>query len=187
MDAPNYPDIVALVDVLSSKRDPYNHHAPRVAVLAVQLARLFDLPAHDVAMVDVGAQLHDIGKLVQKSDIINQARKLTPAEMDMVRLHPQQGYEIVSQLRYDPIVQDIVLHHHENWDGSGYPDKLRGEAISMHARIVHVVDVYDAMSQPRPYRKALSFGNVRSQIELQAGSMFDTKLVDLFFRRVVRE
>lgn len=187
MSTPNYSDIVALVDVLASKRDPYNHHAPRVAVLAVQMARLLDLPAHELAMVEVGAQLHDIGKLVQKSDLINQPRKLTPAEMDTVRLHPRQGWEIVNALNYDPLVQDIVLHHHENWDGTGYPDKLRGEGISIHARLVHVADVYDAMSTPRPYRKALTYGNVRAQMELQAGSMFDTRLVDLFFRRVVRE
>ena len=180
----NYDDIVALVEQLAARRDPYNHHAPRVALQAVQLAQAFGLSTHEVYMVNVGAQLHDIGKLLQSADRFNQPRKLTEDEMSLVRVHPYEGYQIAHALGYAPIICDVILHHHENVDGTGYPDRLKGNEISVYARIVRIVDTYDAMTSRRPYRLGLSPQNARLQMEAETNLSFDADLLRLFFEKV---
>lgn len=178
---------MALVAQLTSKRDPYDHHASRVADLAVKMARLLDLPEEQVGLIEVGAHLHDMGKLLVRDDVLNVPRKVTKAEFAMIKVHTSEGYKIARDLGYAPIIQDIILHHHENWDGTGYPDRLKGATISLPARIVHVVDAFDAMTSQRPYRKPLIFAFVRAELEKHAGAMFDPQLVDLFFKKAVRE
>jgi putative nucleotidyltransferase with HDIG domain len=181
---PNYDDVIALVEELSSRRDPYNHHAPRVAGYAVKLAELLNLTKPEIELVRVGAHLHDIGKLTVRDEVINSARKLTHDEMMRVRLHTTEGYKMAVTLNYPQIVQDIILHHHENLDGTGYPDRLKGSEISMYVRIVSIADRYDAMISHRPYRKALSFENTKLQMTAERGLTFDPQFLDLFFNKV---
>jgi HD-GYP domain-containing protein (c-di-GMP phosphodiesterase class II) len=102
----------------------------------------------------------------------------------MVKVHPLNGWKIIRPLEYDPIIQDIILHHHENFDGSGYPDRLKGEDISIHARVIRVADAFDAMHSRRPYRLEMSFEEVKRQMENESGWAYDPKLLEAFFAKV---
>ncbi len=184
---PNYADIVSLVEELSSRRDPYNHHSQRVADLAERLGQCMSLSGVEIDMLKIGAHLHDLGKLLPPFDeLLNMPRRLSKSEYSIVKQHAVEGFKMARTLGYHPIIQDIILHHHENWDGTGYPDRLQGQTVSLQARIVHVVDAFAAMNSTRSYRKALSVENARVQIELHSGSMFDPTLVDILFRQVIR-
>lgn len=180
-----YPDVVAMVAELCGMRDAYDHHAPRVSNMAAQFAEMIGLSTAEANMVYIGAALHDIGKLLVPDELLNVPRKLTRHEMAQIKVHPLEGWKITRRLGYDPIIQDIILHHHENLNGSGYPDRLQGDEISKHARIIRIVDTFDAMSNRRAYRQALQFDEIRDQMQADAGRVFDPKLLDIFFNKVV--
>ena len=163
-----------LVRALEAK-DPHTRgHSDRVAEFAAALAS--EVPGVDADLVRLGAQLHDIGKIGIKSAVLRKPGPLTAEEADHVRAHPAIGEQILAPMLEDRAILDIVRHHHERWDGLGYPDRLSGQEIPLVARIVAIADAYDAMTTTRPYRPALSAAQAVAEIRDQAGRQFDPEL-----------
>ncbi len=162
----------ALVQALSRTaefRDPYTAgHQSAVADLSLRIAVELGQAADEVAAIGLGASVHDIGKIAVPAEILSRPGRLSAYEFEMVKAHCQVGYDILGDTRLPPQIADIVLHHHERLDGSGYPDHLAGTQISVAARIVAVADVFDAMASHRPYRPAA--GQAAALAELRAGS-----------------
>ncbi len=157
-------------------------HTLRVTALAVELARAMGVPEEHVVHLRRGALLHDIGKMAIPDEILHKPGPLTPEEMAVMRRHPQYAYELLQPIAYLRPALDIPYCHHERWDGTGYPRGLRGEEIPLAARIFAVVDVWDALSNPRPYRPAWPPDRVRAYLVEQAGRQFDPQVVDAFLK-----
>jgi putative two-component system response regulator len=171
-------------------RDAFTQgHIERVADLAVATGRMLRLSARTLEALRVGAVLHDIGNIGVPGDILNQPGKLRPEKWKVIRKHPEVGYEICSALRktLGPAL-DAIRHHHEKLDGSGYPDGLQGNEISLVARVMAAVDIYDALRTERPYRKGMP-GNVALAIlrrEAEEGKL-DSQVVECLAALVDKE
>jgi putative nucleotidyltransferase with HDIG domain len=150
----------------------------------MNFANALNLPTQEVELITIGAHLHDIGKLLIRSDLLNSTRKFTEAERAEMKAHCMLGWAIVNEAGYEPVIQDIVRHHHERWDGKGYPDGLTGEEIPIEAQIVSICDMYEALVSHRSYRDAYSHPFAMAFIQKDKGTRFDPKLVDLFFEKV---
>jgi putative two-component system response regulator len=171
--------LVALANAVDAKDPLTEHHCGRVADQALILASLAGLDSDEVEAVGYGAVLHDVGKIGIAESVLTKPGTLTGVERVEMQRHPVIGAEILKPLRLGKIVGPIVRGHHERWDGAGYPDGLRGEAIPIGARIVSVVDADDAMIHDRPYRARLSVDEAREELSRHRGSQFDADLVDL--------
>jgi cyclic di-GMP phosphodiesterase len=171
--------LVALANAVDAKDPMTEHHCGRVADQALVLARLAGLEPHEVEAVGYGAVLHDVGKIGIAESVLTKPGKLTDEERLEMQRHPIIGAEILHPLRLGRVVGPIVRGHHERWDGAGYPDGLRGDAIPIGARIVSVVDAHDAMIHDRPYRSRLTGDEAREELLRHRGSQFDGDLVDL--------
>jgi putative two-component system response regulator len=171
--------LVALANAVDAKDPMTEHHCGRVADRALVLARLAGLDADAIEAVGYGAVLHDVGKIGVAESVITKPGRLSDQERLEMQRHPLIGAEILRPLRLGTIVGPIVRGHHERWDGAGYPDGLRGEGIPIGARIVSVVDAYDAMIHDRPYRSRLTDDEAREELRRHRGSQFDPELVDL--------
>lgn len=163
-------------------RDPYTlGHSKRVASYAVILAGVVGGPeARDLDRLHLGCELHDVGKIGVPDAILNKEASLTPEEFDQVRKHPAAGRTILESLLGDEMILAITAWHHERWDGLGYPDGLRGEAIPFPARLVALVDTLDAMTSTRAYRSRLPWDLAVSHILEQGGTQFDPGLIEPF-------
>jgi HD-GYP domain-containing protein (c-di-GMP phosphodiesterase class II) len=139
-----------------------------------------------VDLIETGAHLHDVGKLLVDPNLVNAERKLTDEEKKQMNKHAEFGWAIVHEANYDETIQTIVRHHHEHLNGSGYPDGLVGDAIPLAARIVTVCDCYEALTHKRPYRDAYSHQFAMAMIQKDKRKIFDPQLVDLFFSKVAR-
>ena len=157
-------------------------HTQRVTDLTLHLARHLNLPAADFTHLRRGALLHDIGKMGIPDKILLKAGPLTDEEWVIMRRHPVYAYELLSTIPYLRPAIDIPYGHHEKWDGSGYPQGLKGEQIPIVARIFAVVDVWDALRSDRPYRKAWTSARAQDYIREQSGKHFDPKVVDAFLK-----
>ena len=158
-------------------RDPYTHgHSMRVSIYADALAVGAGLNALDREAIKRGCIVHDIGKIGVSDSILRKAGPLDDKERDEMRRHPTLGHRLLSGMPWGRIVLDIVLHHHERWDGDGYPAGLTGEAIPRVARLVAIADTLDAMTSRRTYRDAYSFRRAADEIVAQAGRQFDPVL-----------
>ena len=157
-------------------------HSRRVTDLAVRLAA--EMGFQDQALINIrrGALLHDIGKMGIPDAILHKNGLLDEEEWKIIRCHPQGGYDLVKQIDFLAPALEIPLAHHEKWDGSGYPRGLKGEEIPMAARIFAVVDVFDAMTNDRPYRKAMPRAEVIQYLKEQSGIHFNATVVDMFIR-----
>ena len=161
-------------------RDPYTHgHSMRVSMYADALAQGFGYGQAELNAIRRGCMVHDIGKIGVPDSILRKAGPLDAKEWEEMRQHPLIGHRLVSSLPWDRIVLDIVLHHHERWDGAGYPAGLAGEAIPRPARMVAIADSLDAMTSKRPYRPAHSFRWAVEEIIANAGIQFDAELVEI--------
>jgi hypothetical protein len=179
----NNRDLLELMVKNIEARDPYTSgHSVRVARLADALSRALNLPAKQIAQIETAALLHDVGKIHEEyGALLRKAGRLTPEEMALMRTHPIRSYELVRTISgFRGGVDQAVRHHHENFDGSGYPDGLAGENIPIGARIIMVADTADAMTTDRPYRAALSFDEVLAELDRYSGMQFDPQLVKLF-------
>jgi HD-GYP domain-containing protein (c-di-GMP phosphodiesterase class II) len=152
----------------------------RVTELTVQLAKRMGFKGEQLTYIYQGALLHDIGKIGISDELLKNPEKLTEAEWVQMRKHPQYAYEMLYPIEYLRPSLDIPYYHHEKWDGSGYPNGLKGEEIPMIARIFAIVDVWDAMTSDRVYRKALSEEEVVKYIIENRGIHFDPQVVDAF-------
>jgi len=172
--------VYALVSAVEA-RDPYTYgHSRKVNFYAVALAEAIGLSPDEVSRISVAALLHDIGKIGVPDKILNKKGKLSKEEWEAVKSHPRLGANIVSHIpNLVPCVSGI-LYHHERWDGSGYPEGLKGEEIPLEARILAIADAFAAMTAARPYRPAINPEDVVKEMKKSSGSQFDPALVDTF-------
>ena len=172
--------LAALANAVEAKDPSTQHHCNRMAALALGLARSTGIGADALEAVGYGAVLHDVGKIGVPEHVLLKPGPLDEEDWAHMREHPGIGATIVEPLQLGKLVAPIVRSHHERWDGGGYPDGLRGDQIPVGARIVAVVDAYDAITQERPYRKARSSDDAREEIIAGAGSQFDSELARAF-------
>ncbi len=165
-------------------RDTYTgSHSTRVAELGAWIAARLGLDAEQIELTRLAGSLHDLGKLAIPEEILRKPGPLTPPERLVVERHSQIGYRMLESLEVDPVA-DWVLHHHERWDGTGYPNGLAGEEIPLGARIIFVADAYDAMTSDRAYRGRLTPQEAVAELERCAGTQFDPEIVSVFAREL---
>ncbi|HAG49856.1 MAG TPA: hypothetical protein DHU69_01375 [Deltaproteobacteria bacterium] len=184
LEKTNLETIMALAQALET-RDAYTRgHTERTARLALAIAERLELPEKTKERLKYAAILHDIGKIGIPDNILNKPGKLTDEEYTFIKQHSIRGAEIVKQVDALKLVATIILHHHERWDGSGYPDGLKGEKIPIEARIVSVLDAFDAMTSDRPYRRALTVEVAIAELKRCSGTQFDPKVIDAFMAEI---
>ena len=173
---------------LEDRSDPESPaiHSERVAAMAATLADAMGI--HDpvwVASLRLASAMHDIGKLAVPETILKKPGRLEDEEWDTVRRHPEWGALLVERLGMPGEVRAAVRHHHERWDGTGYPDGLAGESIPLSARVVSVVDVYDALTSERSYRRALTREEALAVMSDEAGAKLDPQIFNVFRRTLL--
>jgi hypothetical protein len=177
--------IEALAMAVDAKDQVTHGHIRRVQQYTTGLARALGISDGGLfRAIEAASLLHDMGKLAVPEHILNKPGRLTPAEFERMKLHAGIGADILASIRFPYPVIPIVRHHHENWDGSGYPDGLRGTEIPLGARILSVVDCYDALTSDRPYRRRLSSEEAISILLERRGGMYDPLVVDAFIREL---
>ena len=174
--------IEALALAIEAKDQTTHDHLRRVRVYAIELAKRLKLSPNELEALRAAALLHDIGKLAVPEHIISKPGKLTPEEFEKMKIHPIVGAEILERVQFPYPVVPIVRCHHEKWDGSGYPDGLRGEEIPIGARILSAVDCLDAMATDRQYRPALPLDEAMERVAQLSGKAFDPQVVDLLHK-----
>jgi response regulator RpfG family c-di-GMP phosphodiesterase len=176
-----------LIDTISSfvialeSKDPYlKGHSARVSLYSGELATVMGVPPADVVLMSRAGMLHDLGKLVIMDNILRKPRQLTEEEFELIRTHPVVGDKILKPLRFLACEAKAVRHHHERYDGKGYPDGLKGDDIPLIARVVSVADAFDAMTSDRPYRSKRPLAMAMEEIVRGAGTQFDPLAADAF-------
>ncbi len=162
-------------------------HTQRVTELTMRLARRLEIADRDLVHIRRGALLHDIGKMGVPDAILLKPSGLTEEETAVMRKHPVYAYELLHPIEYLHPALDIPHYHHEKWDGSGFPDGLKGEQIPLAARLFAVVDAWDALHSDRPYRAGWSSGKIREHLQTEAGSHFDPRMVQAFLEMMKEE
>jgi diguanylate cyclase (GGDEF)-like protein/putative nucleotidyltransferase with HDIG domain len=175
--------IEALALAIEAKDDTTAAHLKRVQIYAVEMAKELQLSDAEVKAMEAAALLHDIGKLAVPEYIISKPGKLTPEEFDKMKIHPVVGAEILERVSFPYPVVPIVRSHHEKFDGTGYPDGLRGEEIPIGARILSAVDCLDALASDRQYRRAVPLEKAMEMVALESGKAFDPRVVELLLAR----
>ncbi|HEX8028020.1 MAG TPA: HD domain-containing phosphohydrolase, partial [Vicinamibacterales bacterium] len=173
-------DVMKAIASIIDAKDGYTHkHSERVAAFGVRLASQLGFDADGRAVVELSGLLHDVGKIGVPDAILNKPDALTDAETAAMRLHPVHGARILSNIQSERVVSVLpgVRYHHERWDGAGYPEGLKGEAIPLLGRVMGVADVLDALTSDRTYRKGVSLAEAVKIIETQAGQAFDPSVV----------
>ena len=170
----------ALVRALDARESETRCHSLRVQSYALRLARQFDLEGQVLDEIARGALLHDIGKIGISDAILLKPGKLTEQEWQEMKKHPVLGFEILRGIDFLDGATELVLRHHERWNGSGYPDGLQGRFIPLGARLFGIVDSYDAMTSDRPYRKALTSDYAREELSRFSGVLYDPEIVQAF-------
>ena len=176
--------IEALAVAIDAKDEVTHDHVHRVQIYTTGLARLFGLSDPEVEALQAGALLHDIGKLAVPDYILNKPDKLSAAEYEKMKVHTIVGAEILSRVGFPYPVVPVVRHHHERWDGRGYPDGLAGNQIPMTARILSVVDCFDAVREDRQYRKAMTREQAIELVKAGRGTMYDPEVVRVFLEHL---
>ncbi|MCU0238821.1 MAG: diguanylate cyclase [Pyrinomonadaceae bacterium] len=174
--------IEALATAIDARDQVGVGHARRVQIYAIGMGEVLGLSEDELNALHTGALLHDIGKLAVPDHILNKPGRLTPAEMEKTKVHASVGAAILEKVNFPYPVVPTVLHHHENWDGTGYPHGLSKEEIPLTARILAVADAYDTLCGARPYRASLTRDEARRYLLNSAGKQFDPRLVDVFLR-----
>jgi ribonuclease P protein subunit RPR2 len=177
----SYTATVSALSNAVEARDAYTgQHAERVTAYGLEIARVLGLPGEDVARLEFGFLLHDIGKVAIPDAILYKPEALTDKERTLMEQHPLIGAAIVSRVEFLSGAVEVVRSHHERWDGHGYPDGLAGEEIPLAARVFAVADVLDALTTDRPYRPASTFAVARKMIIAESGRQFDPRVIEVF-------
>lgn len=177
----------ALASTLDAKDKYTKGHSDRVAMYAVNIAREMGLPADRIETIEQMALLHDIGKLGISGKILSCPGKLTDSEFEQIKLHPVIGANILKEIHYLDHITEYVKYHHEKYDGSGYPHKIKGEEIPLEARIITLADSFDAMTSDRSYRLGMSLEQAVEEVKKSSGSHFDPKIVQAFLQTLNHE
>jgi hypothetical protein len=172
-----------MADMLD-RRDPYTHqHSQRVSDLVAKMLQNYpDVTFDEFETITTAARIHDLGKVTTSDSTLLKPGRLEPHEFDEMKQHPVAGAEIMGNISIFNNVSTIIRHHHERWDGKGYPDGIRGESIPLGSRLIAVADTYDAMTTDRPYRAALTHNTAVNEIRDNAGSQFDPEAVAAFLK-----
>jgi putative nucleotidyltransferase with HDIG domain len=174
-----YLNTVRALAVAVDAKDPYTHgHSQRVAAYAVRVARQLGLDERLMPQIEMGGLLHDVGKIGVPDHVLLKPGKLDDAEFAMIKRHTEIGHEILRPVGFEPLVTDIVRHHHERMNGRGYPDGLNGESIPLVARIVCVCDAYDTMTSERAYQRSRGHEGAVAELRKWAGEQFDVVCVE---------
>ncbi len=173
--------LLPLARTLAARDKPTFHHAKRVRRYATALAlRVGIVDIEALRLVEAAALFHDVGKLAIPTRLLTKPGPLTPEEYEHVKRHAAIGADLLAGLSFPADLSRLVRHHHENWDGTGYPDRLRRDDIPAGARALAIADCYDALTSDRPYRRAVSHAAAISMISDRCGSMFDPEMVEAF-------
>lgn len=178
--------VEALATAIDAKDQTTHCHVRRVQIYAAGMGRVFGLSDREIEALKAGALLHDIGKLAVPDHILNKPGRLTSAEFEKMKVHTTVGAEILQRVDFPYPVVPIVRHHHEQWDGHGYPDALKGEQIPMTARILSVVDCFDSVREDRPYRRGMTREEASALLLRGSGAHFDPQVVDKFLEYLPR-
>ena len=174
----------ALATAIDAKDQITHCHVRRVQVYAARMGELLGLSPDEISALKAGALLHDVGKLAVPSHILNKPGRLTTAEFEKMKIHTVVGAQILSRVDFPYPVIPIVRHHHEQWDGRGYPDRLKGEQIPITARIISVVDCFDSIREDRPFRRGMTLDEATALLLRGSGIHFDPKVVELFIKHL---
>ena len=175
--------IEALSLAIEAKDHNTHDHLRRVQTFAIQIGKDLGVDESELSAIRAAAMLHDIGKLAVPEQILSKPGRLTPEEFEKMKIHPVVGAQILDRVQFPYPVVPIVRSHHEKWDGTGYPDGLLGEAIPIGARILSVVDCFDALTSERPYRRAMSPDEAMDHLRTESGRSFDPRVVKRIERR----
>ncbi|HXF50756.1 MAG TPA: HD-GYP domain-containing protein, partial [Dehalococcoidia bacterium] len=178
--------LVELADAIEAKDVATHGHVSRVGAYALATGRELGLPAWELRSLVLAAQMHDVGKIGTPDAILRKPGPLTDEEYAVIKRHASRGDEIAGRTPALRPLRDAIRHHHERWDGGGYPDGLAGEAIPLFARIIAVADTYDALTSPRPYRPALDHEAAVAELRRVRGTQLDPRCVDAFLRALER-
>jgi putative nucleotidyltransferase with HDIG domain len=171
----------AIVTAADARDQETGGHSFRVALYAVELARVLGIQGPALRSIEWGALLHDVGKMVVPDDILRKGSPLTDEEWLIMKQHPNWGYEMLAEVRFlQSAALDLIYSHHERWDGTGYPRGLAGEGIPLGARVFAVVDTYDAITSDRPYRRARSHAVAVAELQRVSGQQLDPRIVEAF-------
>lgn len=178
--------VIGVIDLISrtvEARDQYTAgHEHMVAILAGAIAEEMGLSADIIKGLTLAAGIHDLGKIAVPAEILSKPGKLNDLEFELVKMHPQTGYDILKHIEFPWRIAEMVYQHHERLDGSGYPRGLKGDDILLEARIISVADVVEAMMSHRPYRPSLGIDRALEEIESNKGLLYDTDVVDACLR-----
>ncbi len=182
-----YKTIEIILRTLHEKSEREKRHSESVSILCEKIGIAMGLDTEDIKELKTAGRMHDIGKIAIDLSILDKPGALTATERIEIERHPEQGYQILRSISEFAKMAEYVLAHHERWDGSGYPGKLKGEEIPLEARIIAIADSYHAMICDRPYRKAMSKEAAVEEINRCSGSQFDPVIVELFIQKVVTD
>src|SRR5258706_2372331 len=186
LDRMHFATAEALATAIDAKDQTTHCHVRRVQIYAAGLGKLLKLSKAEIAALKAGALLHDIGKLAVPAHIINKPGRLTQAEFEKMKIHTTVGAQILSRVDFPYPVLPIVRHHHEQWDGLGYPDGLKAEQIPITARIISVVDCFDSVREDRPFRRGMTRAYAVGFLLPGSATHFDPRVVDLFIKHLPR-
>ena len=178
--------VEALATAIDAKDQTTHFHVRRVQLYCRRMGELMGLAPKEIEALRAGALLHDIGKLAVPDHILNKPGKLTEAEFERMKVHTTVGAQILERVNFPYPVVPIVLYHHEQWDGRGYPEGLKGEDIPLTARILSVVDCFDSAREDRPYRRGMTPDEACAMLRRGAGGHFDPRVVEVFMRHLPR-
>ncbi|GAI91393.1 unnamed protein product, partial [marine sediment metagenome] len=173
-------DTIFTIGKIAETRDPYTSgHQKNVSQIATFIAQEMKLPKDKIEGIRIASLVHDIGKISLPAEILNKPTKLSEIEYSLIKDHSQVGHDVLKSIEFSWPIAQIVLQHHERLNGSGYPNKLKGDEIVLEAKIIGVADVVEAMSSHRPYRPALGIDKALEEISKNKGILYDPEVVDV--------
>lgn len=179
--------IESIVEILETKDAYTRGHSNRVAHISMAIAREMGLDTKDIELSHFAGHLHDIGKIGIPDSILMKTDKLTTEEYEIIKNHSEYGYKILEKVSSLKEMATIVRHHHERWDGKGYPSGISGEEIPIISRIISVADAFDAMTSNRSYRKPMAYEEALIQLEKGKWTQFDGEIVEIFLKKVIEK
>ena len=186
-DSQRQHSLQIILDTLFTKESREREHARRVSEFSVAIGVALGLSEAEVKELKIAGQYHDIGKIALQEDILNKKGKLSDKERKEIKRHPELSYNILSSVNEFGPIAEIVLYHHERWDGKGYPSGLQGKEIPLQSRIIMVADAFDAMTEKRPYRRALNKEEAVLQLKKGAWKQFDGNITEAFINKVLSD